>query len=492
MAGRSVLIIGAGFSGLATAALLAKKGFSVKVLEKNDQPGGRAMIFKKEGFLFDMGPSWYLTPDIFENYFQELGKKPSDYYKLIRLDPSYRVFFGHTERMDVRADLKSNMELFESLEKNAGNRMRQYLQLSEYQYRAAMKDFMYREYRSITDLLQKRLIREGWKFHLLESFHRYVSRFFKDERIQKILEYIVVFLGGTPFNTPALYSLMSHVDFNLGVWYPDGGLNRVVEALYSACREHHVVFEFNQHVRKINVKGKSACSVHTDQKEYTADIIVVNADYHHAETELLQSAHRSYNERYWAKRVMSPSAFVIYLGLAKKIPALCHHNLFLSSAWNDHFASIVQKPSWPQEPSFYIGCPSRTDKSVAPEGCENVFILVPVAAGLDDPDETREKYSEHILTLLEKTLNEKIRDAIRVKRIFSHRDYINLYHSYQGSAFGLAHTLFQTALFRPSYQSKKVKNLFYTGQYTHPGIGMPMTLISAQILCRKLEKQYAG
>ena len=480
--GSKIIIVGSGFGGLAAAGLLAKDGYKVIVLEKNEQVGGRASIWKTDGFLFDMGPSWYLMPDVFEKFFAEFGKKPSDYMNLKRLDPSYRVYFGNKEYVDISKDLDKNFKIFEKMEKGATDKMKKYLETSKYQYDVAMKDFIYKDFQSLTEFLKPKLLKEGLKLHFFDKLDTYAQRFFESDRIRKILEYTIVFLGGTPYDSPALYSLMSHVDFNLGVWYPMGGMGEIAQAMYKVAREHGVEFKFNSPVKKINVNNKKITSVETDTEKFETDNVVVNADMPWAEKNLLDKKNRSYSDRYWNSRKIAPSAYLLYLGLNKKLENIVHHNLYFQTNWEEHFNQIFKKPMWPDKPSYYLSAPSKTDPVVAPKGYENIFVLVPVAAGLKDNNKIREKYFKKVIDHIEKTIGEKISDSIIVKRIFAHNDFSSRYNSFKGTALGLAHTLRQTAIFRPQHESKKVENLYYTGHYNHPGIGVPMVIISSQIL----------
>lgn len=483
----NVIVIGAGFGGLAAAALLAKKNKNVTVIEKNEQAGGRASVWKKDGFTFDMGPSWYLMPDVFGNYFNEFNKKPEDYMELVRLDPSYRVFFYPDDYVDISADLEKNLDLFESIEPGAKEKMSPYLEKSKYEYEIAMKDFIYKDYKHLTDFFKPRLIVEGTKLHMFEKLDSYVQRYFKSEKIRQILEYTIVFLGGSPYDSPALYSLMSHVDFNMGVWYPKGGMGQLAEAMKKLAEEQGVDFKFNEPVNKIEVDNGRATAVKTDNGTYQADTIVVNADNAWAEMNLLDKKYQTYGEKYWNKRKIAPSAYLLYLGLDKQLSNFTHHNLYFHPQWEEHFDDIFKNPQWPEKFSYYVSCISKTDPDTAIEGGENVFVLIPVAAGLKDTKETRKKYFDKTIDHMEKLAKENIRDHIIVKRIFVHNDFAERYNAYKGTALGLAHTLRQTAIFRPRHQSKKVKNLYYTGHYNHPGIGVPMVIISSQILSEMIE-----
>ncbi len=486
---KKVIIVGAGIGGLAAAALLGKQGFDVTILEKNEQCGGRARVHKENGFVFDIGPSWYLMPDVFEQFFSLFNKKPSDFFTLKRLDPNYRVFFEDKPSLDIPSDPESVASIFGSMEENGAQKFNKYMKTASYQYDIAMKEFIHKEYRSITDFFNFDIITKGLKLHIFESLDKFAQRFFKNKDLRKILEYTTVFLGGSPNNTPALYSIMSHVDFNLGVWYPMGGIGEIVKALETLCTENGVKILLNHEVWNIETTRGSAKVAITSKGAYEADIFLVNADYAHAETCLIDDEHRTYSQRYWNSRKMGPSAFLMYLGINKKVNSLLHHNLYLAPSWDEHFKSLFDKPAWPQDPSYYICCPSKTDSSVAPEGHENVFVLVPVAAGLPDTEEIRAKYFEKILSHIEKTTGESIRDNIIYRKTFARNDFISYYNAFKGTALGLSHTLFQTAIFRPSFRSKKADNLYYCGSYTHPGIGMPMVLIAAQIACDIIRKE---
>ncbi|UCG30716.1 MAG: phytoene desaturase [candidate division WOR-3 bacterium] len=487
---KKAIIIGAGFGGLSAAALLAQDGFDVTILEKNEQPGGRARVWRKDGFVFDMGPSWYLMPDVFENFFETFNKKTTDYYKLTRLNPNYRVFFGGKKTVDVPANRTGIDGLFNTLEKDGSTKLKNYLDVSRYQYEIAMSELMYREYKTVFDFFNWQILTKGTRLRIFESFDKFTRRYFDSPEVRKILEYTVVFLGGSPDNTPALYSIMSHVDFDLGVWYPCGGLGKLVSGFLKLAEEQGARIMLKQDVRKINVVNGRAVSVATDKGEFNADLVVVNADYHFAETKLLSSEFTTYPEGYWKRKKMGPSAFLIYLGLKKKIPNILHHNLYLDNSWDEHFHSIFDEPAWPESPSYYVCCPSKTDSTVAPDGSENIFILVPVAPGLEDNESIRKKYFDKTIKHLEELIDVKLREHITVKRTFAHNDFIQAYNAYKGTALGMSHTLLQTAVFRPAHQSKKVKNLFYTGSYNHPGIGVPMVVISSQIVNEQIRKQY--
>lgn len=487
---KKIIIIGSGFGGLSAAAFLAADGHDVKVIEKNDQPGGRAMVWEKNGFRFDMGPSWYTMPDIVEKFFNEFGKSAKDYYEIKRLDPSYRVFFGREDIVDLPGSLEKIYELFDEIEEDGAKKLKKFLDQAKYQYEVSVDSFLYKEYRNIWDMFNLKMLIEGSKLHVFDNMDSFTKRFFKNERARKLLQYTLVFLGGAPKKTPALYALMAYIDYQLGIWYPMGGMTSMVKAIESLAKKHGASFSYNESVEKIIVKNGKACGVLTKKKEYEADIVISNADYAHTEINLLEEKYQKYKKSYWEKRTIAPSAFLLYLGLDKQIPNLKHHNLFLHNDWVEHFNVIFDKPDWPDKPSYYINCSSKTDPSVAPEGKETFFLLVPIAAGIKDSPEIRKEYTDKILSDIEKLVDFPIREHIEVSRSVSIDDYKSLYNAYQGTALGLSHTLMQTAFFRPKHRSTKVENLFYTGQYTHPGIGMPVTLISSQIVRDIIRKEY--
>lgn len=489
MKNKKVLIIGAGIGGLATAALLGKAGYQVTVLEKNTEPGGRASVWKSKGFTFDMGPSWYLMPDVFENYFAKFNKKSEDLLQLKRLDPHYRVYFGAKEYSDISVDMNKNNALFESLEKGSSIKISKFLNKAKEDYDTAMKYILYKEFKSLKDFLTKDLMREGRKLNLFQSLDGYVKSIVSNTRLQQILMYPIVFLGGSPKKTPSFYSILSHVDFNLGVFYPMGGIYALIKTLVLLAKEYKVKILTNASVSKILVKDSRAIGVRAGGKTYLADVVISNADYAFTELALLDKTYQTYPEAYWKKRTIAPSAFILYLGLRKKIPSLKHHTLSFAHDWELHFDQIFTRPTYPDSPSFYVCTPSRTDPSVAPEGCENMFILVPVSPFIKDTLAQRKKYMDFILAEVEKLLGESIRDHILVQRVFSVKDFKDQYNAYQGTALGLAHTLTQTAVLRPAMKSKKVSNLYFVGQYTQPGIGMPMCLISAELVSKRIYEE---
>lgn len=486
---KKVVIIGAGIGGLGAAGLFAKKGYDVTVVEKNANLGGRANIFEHDGFKFDMGPSWYLAPDIFEHYFNLVGEKVEDHLKLKRLSPSYRIFFRNNgESLDINSNIETDAATFEAIESGAGEKLRAYLKQSKYQYEVATKSFMFKNYDTIFDFFNKRVMTEGQKLSVFSTMHRFVSKFFKSKKLQQVMEYTMVFLGTSPYEAPALYNLMSHMDFNQGVFYPEGGFYELIKALANIAEKNGAVLRPDSPVEQIIVKDGKAFGVRLEGRDVIdADIVISNADMWFTETKMLDERYQTYKDRYWQKRVMAPSAFIMYLGVSEKLPSLIHHNLLFSEDWRKNFDDIYKAPCLPDEPSLYVCVPSVTDASVAPQGKENLFVLVPIASDLTINDENKEKYADRILALIETEMNlPGLRGKIEYRLIYTVDNFAVDYNSLKGSALGLAHTLRQTAIFRPKNKSKKVGNLYYVGAGTNPGIGTQICLISAELAYKRV------
>ena len=492
--GKRIVVVGAGIGGMAAAAKLAKEGFTVTVAERNDQAGGRARIWRRGGYTFDMGPSWYLMPEVFERFFAQFGKKTTDTYELTRLDPSYRVFFGQGEAHDVASDREQVKALFERIEPGGGAKLEKYLAEAAYKYRVAVGEFLYRDYRSVFDFLNWRMMTEGLKLNVLGRLDAVVRRQFGDRRARQILEYAMVFLGTSPNDAPAMYALMSHVDLTQGVFYPVGGMAAVAQGIRRLAEEQGVEFRLGTEAVRIATEGGRAVRVEARGAEgetiaLPCDAVLANADYAHVETELLAAADCRYPKSYWEGRVVAPSMFLLYLGVRKRLEKLAHHNLYFQENWDAHFDTIFRKPSWPEAPCFYVSCITKTDPGMAPPRCENVFVLVPVAAGLDDDDAVREAYAAKVIRHVEAVTGEEIAPHVEVKRIYSQRDFAGDYHAWKGTALGLSHTLMQTAVFRPAMRSRNVRNLHYAGQYTHPGVGVPMVMIAAEVAAENILKE---
>ena len=495
--GERLVVVGAGIGGMAAAALLAREGFQVTVVERNNQAGGRARTFQKDGYTFDMGPSWYLMPEVFERFFAAFGKTPADFYKLEQLAPSYRVFFAPGETYDVPPDRAGAAALFARLEPGGGAKLERYLEAAAYKYKVAVGEFLYREYRSVFDFLNWRMMTEGLKLNVLGRLDAAVRRRFGDRRARQILEYAMVFLGTSPNDAPAMYALMSHVDLTQGVYYPMGGLAAVAQGIRRLAEAQGVEFRLaTEATRIVTANGRAVCVETRGADGALVRLpcagVVANADYAHVETELLAPDDCSYPRRYWARRTVAPSMFLLYLGVKRRLDKLAHHNLYFQENWNTHFDTIFRRPAWPEDPCFYVSCITKTDPAMAPPGCENVFMLVPVAPGLDDTEAVRAAYAEKVIRHVERITGEEIVPHIGVQRIFSHRDFAGDYHAWQGTALGISHTLLQTAVFRPAMRSRKVANLYFAGQYTHPGIGVPMVMISAEVTAGNIRRELGG
>ncbi len=486
---KKAIVIGAGFSGLAAASVLAQSGFDVTVLEKNSSPGGRARKFAENGFTFDMGPSWYWMPDVFEKFFALFNKTPEDYYQLQRLDPSYRFYFGKDEIVDVPATFSEIVDIFEKEEPGAGAALIEFLKEAEYKYKISMSKFVYKPGLSLFEFAQPEMLASVFKLHMFRSFDSHLKHHFKSARLRQMLEFPILFLGGTAKSTPALYSLMNYGDIKLGTWYPVGGMYNVVEGMVKLATSLGVKFIYNSPVESLVVKNNRITSVVAAGNKYEAPYVLASADYQYVEQQLLPAEYRTYSKKYWNSRVLSPSSLIFFLGIDKKLEGIEHHTLFFDEDLSKHAEAIYEKPGWPENPSLYFSCTSKTDPTVAPEGMENLFVLIPVAPGIEDTEEIREKYFQIILQRFKLLTGQDISENIVFKRSYAHADFESDYHAFKGNAYGLANTLMQTAFLKPKMKSSKVKNLFYTGQLTVPGPGVPPALISGEIAAKLIVKE---
>ncbi|MCI5057397.1 MAG: phytoene desaturase family protein [Flavobacteriales bacterium] len=485
---KRIAVIGSGFSSMSAAAFLSKKGHEVRVFEKNDQPGGRARMFEASGFKFDMGPSWYWMPDVFEAFFNKFGKSASDYYDLKRLDPSYKVFFDN-EELHVPASISELTQLFESMEKGSGAKLQKFLKNAAYKYEVGINRLVYKPGLSITEYLDAEVLSGLFKFQLFKSFRKYIRKSFKDERILKLLEFPILFLGAKPDDTPALYSLMNYADLKLGTWYPMGGMHEISKSMESLAMEQGATFQYNNPVNLIEVGNRKAKFVHTAKGVWETDFIVGGADYHHIEQNLLSEESRNYNDSYWAKRTMAPSCLLYFLGVDGEMSNLEHHNLFFDEEFDLHAEEIYKTKEWPSAPLFYVSYTSKTDPSVAPKGKSNLFILIPISTGLTETQELQEKYFNLVMDRLEVRTGNSIRNNIIYRKDYATSNFSNDYNSYKGNAYGLANTLKQTAFLKPSLNNNKIKNVFYTGQLTVPGPGVPPAIISGEVVSREVLKE---
>ena len=480
-------IIGSGFSGLSAACYLAKAGHEVHIFEKHDTVGGRARQFKTDGFTFDMGPSWYWMPDIFERFYNDFGKTASDFYELIRLSPSYQIFYEQ-DRMEIPASLDELYQLFESIEEGSAEKLKSFLASAKYKYEVGIQEFVEKPSLSPLEFLDPRILTSAIKLNMFSSLSSEVRSLFKDPKLVELLEFPVLFLGATPQKIPALYSLMNYADLSLGTWYPMGGMNKIIGALTRIAEENGVHIHLNAPVSQINVDGNTATALQVGDKEHGASVIISSADYHHTEQFLLEEQYRNYTASYWDTRVMAPSSLLFYLGVNKRLETLHHHNLFFDKDFSTHAKEIYEQPDWPSDPLFYVCCPSKTDPTVSPVGCENVFLLMPLAPGISDSEEMREKYFNIMLERLEQKTGENIKMNILYKKSYCIDNFKEDYNAFKGNAYGLANTLKQTALLKPRLKNKRLHNLYYTGQLTVPGPGVPPSLISGRVVANQVIK----
>ena len=488
---KHITIIGSGFAGLSAAAYMAKEGHQVTVIEKNEQAGGRARSFESAGFTFDMGPSWYWMPDIFESFFKDFGKQPNDFYQLIRLDPSYQVLWEDLQ-LPLPANFTELKAVFESLEKGAGNQLELFLKEAAYKYEVGIHKFVEKPGLSITEFFTLDVAKSVFKIDLLTSIHTHVRKYFSNPKLIQIAEFPILFLGALPKNTPALYSLMNYADMKLGTWYPMGGMTELVKGMQQLAMNLGVQFKFNESVQSFEYQNKSICKVITDKNTYPTDAVIAACDYHHLETAVLAPTYRNYTDDYWEKRKMAPSSILIYLGINKKLKNILHHNLLFDAPFDQHAQELYTQPQWPSDPLMYVNCTSASDPSVAPEGNENLMVLIPTAPGLIDTEEIKEAYFKKAMAKLEKHFGEDIESHIVYKRIYAAKNFIADYHAFKGNAYGLANTLDQTAILKPSIKNKHLHNLIYAGQLTVPGPGVPPAIISgklaAQLTLKNLNK----
>ena len=483
---KNIAIIGSGFSSLSAACYLAKVGHNVTIYEKNDALGGRARQFKAEGFTFDMGPSWYWMPDVFDKFFNDFGKKVSDYFTLTKLSPAYRVYFGKDDFIDIEDSPEKICKKFESIEKGSGEKLKKYLKIAKENYEIGVTDMLYKmPGNSPLELVSKKTIKRVRFF--LSNIRKDVRRDFKNPKLRSILEFPVLFLGAKASNTPAFYNFMNYADFGIGTFQPPNGFHDLVNAMVDLGKSLGVKYKVNHELSKINVKNKKVENIVINGKSTDCDLILSGADYHHTES-LLPIKSRQYNNKYWKSRVFAPSSLLFYVGFNKKLKNVQHHNLMFDTDFNKHAEEIYDSPKWPTDPLFYANFTSKTNSKTAPEGSENAFFLIPIAIDLIDNEETRDKYFQKIIKKMELYTGQDLKDSITYKRSFCVNDFKNEYNSYGGNAYGLANTLFQTAFLRPNIKSKLVQNLYFCGQLTVPGPGVPPAVVSGELVANLINK----
>ena len=482
---KNISILGSGFSSLAAACYLAKDGNHVTIFEKNSSIGGRARQKVRDGFTFDLGPSWYWMPDVFEKFFLDFDKKPSDYYTLKKLSPAYNVFFGKEDFIAIADNLPQIMDTFEDIEVGSGKKLERFIIDAQKNYDIAIKDLVYRPGESPLELITIETAKKVDQF--FSNISKDVRKQFINPKLISILEFPVLFLGAKPSNTPSFYSFMNYADFGLGTWQPTNGFHDVIIAMSKLAIELGVKIETDSNVEKIIVDHKTVKEIIVNGKIISSDIVLSGADYHHTET-LLDVEYRQYSEKYWNNKIFAPSSLLFYVGFNTKIKNVAHHNLFFDVDFDQHAKDIYDNPKWPDEPLFYANFTSITNSKTAPEGCENGFFLIPIAPGIEDTEELRNKYFKKIITRFEAITNQNVQKNIIFKESFCVNDFVSEYNSYKGNAYGMANTLLQTAFLRPKLKSKKVKNLYFTGQLTVPGPGVPPALISGKLVSDLIKK----
>ncbi|MBB5636913.1 phytoene desaturase [Pedobacter cryoconitis] len=486
-----IAIIGSGFAGISAAAYLAKNGYEVDVYEKNATIGGRARQLETDnGYVFDMGPSWYWMPDVFEKFFNDFGYKAKDFYELELLDPGFSVVYGQNEVMDIPADFKALCDTFDAIEPGSAVKLKQFLEEAAYKYKIGIEKLVYKPGLSLLEFADPDLIKGVFKLQVFTSFSSHVKKYFKNPKLIALMEFPVLFLGATPEDTPALYSLMNYAGLKLGTWYPKGGFGKVILAMKTVAEKNGAKFYLNESVSELKIEGKRIKGLISSTKKKEYDGIIAAADYHHVEEKLLGDNYRNYGEKYWNKRILAPSCLIFYLGVKRKTERLGHHTLFFDENLKQHAIEIYKEPQWPTKPLFYVCCPSKTDTTVAPEGHENLFVLMPLATNVVDNDILREKYFAIIMDRLENYTGVQIRKYIDYKSSYCVNDFVTDYNAYKGNAYGLANTLMQTANLKPSLKNNKIKNIFYAGQLTVPGPGVPPSIISGHVAAIQLIKYF--
>lgn len=487
----TAIIIGAGYGGMALANILGRAGYRVDVYEKNLAPGGRISTVEKEGFLFDLGPSWYLMPEIFEQYYQLFEESANDSLKLLRFQPGYKVFFEKHPSLVIKGDVQADKNTFENIEKGAGKKLEKYVAKSSLAYNISTKYFLYNNHFRIRDLLRFSIIKNAPRLIRLtmNNLDNYVKKYFHDLRLKQLLEYHMVFLGSSPFQAPAIYTLMSHLDYKTGVFYPKNGMLSLVSDMQRIGQQFDIEYHYGRPVDRIIVKDGAASGVQlVDGKDIYADIVISNADLEFTESQLLSEESQSFPASYWEKRQPGPGAVLISLGIKGKLHNLLHHNLYFVENWRENFRDIYENKQIPDSASIYVCNPSKTDSSLAPENHENIFILMPIPADVEVSDIELDKITKKCIKILADITNvTNLSERIAVKHVFGPKDFKEKFNAWQFNAFGgESHVLSQSIRFRTPNKSHKVKNLYYVGAGTVPGIGLPMCLIGAQLTYKQI------
>ena len=483
-----IVIIGSGFASLSASCYLAKRGYDVTILEKNKTVGGRARQLKKDGFVFDIGPTFYWMPDVFDRFFNDFKKSTSDYYELNKLNPAYQVYFGNNDSISISDNLDDIKETFEHIERGSGKKLERFINKAKVNYSIAIKDLVYKPGEHIFEIINSKTILKLTEF--IFTIKNQVSGYVKNKKLQKILEFPVLFLGAKPNNTPSFYNFMNYADFKLGTWHPRGGMYEVVKAMTTLAKSLGVNIITDSEVEQIEVIDNTAIGVKTNTDFYPCEVLISGADYHHTET-LLPKDFRQYSESYWNKKTFAPSALLFYVGFNKKLENVSHHTLFFDTDFEEHAKTIYDTKEWAKKPLFYGSFPSITDASTAPANKEAGIFLIPIAPGINDTPEIREHYFNQLIDRIEKITSQSIKDSVLFKESYCVNDFKKDYHSYKGNAYGLANTLMQTHVLRPKLKSKKVNNMYFCGQLTVPGPGVPPSIISGKIVSDLILKYHS-
>jgi phytoene desaturase len=484
-----IAIIGSGFSSLSASSYLTKAGHEVHIFEKNNQLGGRARQLKTDsGYTFDMGPSWYWMPDVFEKFFADFGYKVSDFYELKLLNPSFDIVFAKDDTLSIPENYEELCIVFEAIESGSSIQLKKFMAEAEFKYKTGMDNIVYKPGLSFLEFADWDIIKGSLRLQVFSSFSKHIRKYFSHPKLIALMEFPVLFLGAMPSDTPALYSLMNYAGLKLGTYYPLGGFGKIIDAMTAVAKKNGVIFHLNSAIEKIEITNNKATKVIYNGGEFNCDAVIASADYHHTESKLLPKEYRNYDENYWNKKTFAPSCLIFYIGINKRVHRLNHHTLFFDEDLNEHSKEIYKTPQWPAKPLFYVCCPSKTDDSVAPKGHENLFLLMPVAPGLEDTEAIREHYFNIMIHRLEQKTRQDLLPYIDYKKSYCINDFITDYNSYKGNAYGLANTLMQTAILKPKIRNKKINNLFYTGQLTVPGPGVPPAIISGKIAATQLLK----